>query len=99
MAGGAGNDLYFFIDSQDRIIEAAGGGQDTIITSANITLAAEVEVLIVAEGVSDLSLVARPGGSIMVGNGLSHSFQGGTGDDVILAGGGSLADILALFAN
>ena len=98
MAGGAGNDLYFFIDSQDRIIEAASGGQDTIITSANITLAAEVEVLMVADGVSDLTLVARPGGSIMVGNGLSHSFLGGTGDDVILAGGGSLADILALFA-
>ncbi len=99
MAGGTGNDLYFFIDSQDQIIENAGGGQDTIITSANIALASEVEVLMVAAGVSDLTLVARPGGSIMVGNGLSHSFQGGTGDDVILAGGGSLADILALFAN
>jgi hypothetical protein len=27
----------------------------------------------------------------------SQNFQGGAGDDVILAGGGSLADIMALF--
>lgn len=97
MAGGDGNDLYYFIEAQDQIIEVPSGGQDTIITSANITMGANVEVLIIAEGVSDLTLVARSTGSMMIGNGLSHTFQGGAGDDVILAGGGSLADIMVLF--
>ena len=99
MAGGADNDLYYFFEAQDRIIETSGGGQDTIITSANITMAADVEVLVIADGVSNLRLVGRAGGALMVGNGLGHSFQGGSGDDVILAGGGSLADILSLFNN
>jgi Ca2+-binding RTX toxin-like protein len=99
MAGGSGNDLYFYIDSQDQVIEVFGGGQDTIITSANVTMAADVEVLVIADGVSGLTLIAGPTGGMMVGNGLSQNFQGGAGDDVILAGGGSLADILALFNN
>jgi Ca2+-binding RTX toxin-like protein len=99
MAGGGGNDLYFYIDSQDQVIEVAGGGQDTIITSANVTMTADVEVLVIADGVSNLTLVAGSGGALMVGNGLSQTFQGGAGDDVILAGGGSLTDILALFNN
>jgi Ca2+-binding RTX toxin-like protein len=98
MAGGAGNDVYFFIDSQDQIIETAGGGQDTIITSADVSMAAEVELLLIAQGVSDLNLIAGTRGIVMIGNGLSHNFQGGAGDDLILADGGSLADILALFA-
>jgi hypothetical protein len=99
MAGGTGNDLYFHIDSQDLIVEFPGGGQDTIITSANVTMAADVEVLLIADGVSGLTLIAGPTGTMMVGNGLSQNFQGGGGDDVILAGGGSLADILDLFNN
>jgi Ca2+-binding RTX toxin-like protein len=99
MAGGAGNDLYYFIEAQDQIIEFAGGGQDTIITSADITMGANVEVLVIADGLSGLSLVAGANGSMMIGNGLAHRFQGGAGDDVILAGGGSLTDILALFNN
>lgn len=97
MAGGAGNDLYYFIEAQDQIIEFAGGGQDTIITSADITMGANVEVLVIADGLSGLSLVAGANGSMMIGNGLAHRFQGGAGDDVILAGGGSLPDIMALF--
>jgi Ca2+-binding RTX toxin-like protein len=99
MAGGAGNDVYFFIDSQDQIIETAGGGQDTIITSADVSMAAEVELLLIAQGVSDLNLIAGTRGIVMIGNGLSHNFQGGAGDDLILADGGSLADILAVFAS
>jgi Ca2+-binding RTX toxin-like protein len=99
MAGGSGNDLYFYIDSQDQVIEVSGGGQDTIITSANVTMAADVEVLVIADGVSSLTVIAGPTGGMLVGNGLSQTFQGGAGDDVILAGGGTLADILALFNN
>jgi hypothetical protein len=90
--------MTFITSSKPRIIEMSGGGQDTIVTAADITMAADVEVLIIADGASNLSLVARSGGSLMIGNGLGHNFQGGAGDDVILAGGGNLADIMALFA-
>jgi Ca2+-binding RTX toxin-like protein len=99
MAGGSGNDLYFYIDSQDLVIEVSGGGQDTITTSANLIMPADVEVLVIADSVSGLTLIGGPTEGMMVGNGLSQNFQGGAGDGVILAGGGSIADILAIFNN
>jgi len=97
MAGGVGDDLNYFIEAQNHIIEFSGGGQDTIITSTDITMDNNVEVLMIADGVSGLSLVRGANGSVMIGNGLNHQFQGGAGDDVILAGGAIRPDITGLW--
>jgi hypothetical protein len=35
---------------------------------------------------------------MLIGNGFANTFNGGAGDDVILAGNVTLADIYALFA-
>lgn len=97
MAGGVGNDLYLIDDPADVIIEAATSGSDTVITTCDLLMPSHVEVLVVGEGASNLYLVGRALGDVMIGNGMGHRFEGGAGDDVILAGGQSLTDITALF--
>ncbi|MFM7416974.1 MAG: calcium-binding protein, partial [Alphaproteobacteria bacterium] len=97
MAGGSGDDLYLIVDPEDVVLEGPDGGQDTIITMSDLLMPAEVEVLIVGESASNLYLVGRALDDIIIGNGLGHRFEGGAGNDVILAGGQSLTDILTLF--
>jgi Ca2+-binding RTX toxin-like protein len=96
--GGAGNDLFIISDTFDRIIETAGGGADTIITSASMTMPDQVEAMRVASDVSGITITGGAGNDRLIGNGLANNFNGGAGDDVILAGSATLADIYALFA-
>ena len=98
LVGGAGNDLFIISDTFDRIIETANGGADTIITSVSMTMPNHVEALRTATDVSGVTLTGGAGNDMLIGNGLSNTFNGGAGDDVILAGNVTLADIYALFA-
>ena len=43
MRGGAGNDTYLVADATDRVVEAAGPGLDTILSTVSRTIAANVE--------------------------------------------------------
>jgi Ca2+-binding RTX toxin-like protein len=97
MAGGSGDDLYLIVDPEDLILEAPASGNDTVITMSDLVMASHVEVLMVGESAINLYLVGRDLDDIMIGNGLGHRFEGGAGNDVILAGGQSLTDIMALF--
>ncbi|MGH6690301.1 MAG: beta strand repeat-containing protein [Gammaproteobacteria bacterium] len=79
LAGGAGDDTYL-LDQGDTITEAAGGGTDSVFTSsANFTLAANVENLTFT-GVDNFT------GS---GNALANTITGGTGTNILSGGGGS----------
>jgi Ca2+-binding RTX toxin-like protein len=96
--GGIGDDLFIISDTLDLIIEASGGGADTIVTSVSMNLPENVEALHIAANVSGIAITGGAGHDVLVGNGLSNSFNGGAGDDVILTGNVTLADIYALFA-
>jgi Ca2+-binding RTX toxin-like protein len=98
LMGGAGNDLYVISDTLDVIIETANGGADTIITSVSMSIPNDIETLRIATDVSGVTLTGGAGNDMLVGNGLTNTFNGGAGDDVILAGNVTLADIYALFA-
>jgi subtilisin family serine protease len=98
LVGGAGNDLFIISDTFDSIIETAGGGADTIITSVSMTMPDHVEALSIAADVSGVTLTGGAGNDMLIGNGFANTFNGGAGDDVILAGNVTLADIYALFA-
>ncbi|MFN7307498.1 MAG: FG-GAP-like repeat-containing protein, partial [Alphaproteobacteria bacterium] len=50
--GGGGNDVFVMSDTLDLIIETAGGGADTIITSVSMTMPDHVETLQIAAGIS-----------------------------------------------
>jgi hypothetical protein len=57
----------------------------------------QVEALQIAAGVTGITLTCGAGNDMLVGNGLANNINGGAGDDVILAGNVTLADIYALF--
>ena len=78
MVGGAGNDTYYVDNTGDVVVEAASAGNDTVNTTVNYTLSANVENLIVntATGLS------------VVGNTLNNYLTGNSGDDTISDGGG-----------
>ena len=99
MAGGTGDDLYLFVDLRDLIIEGPALGGDTVITMCDLLMSPNIEVLIVAPNISNLLLSGNFEDDVMIGNGLSHRFEGGGGDDLILADGQTLDDITGLFAN
>jgi Ca2+-binding RTX toxin-like protein len=98
MMGGAGNDLFIISDTFDRIIETAGGGADTTITSVSMTMPDQVEAMRIAADVAGITITGGAGNDMLIGNGLTNSFNGGAGDDVILAGNVTLSEIYALFA-
>ncbi|MFM7688312.1 MAG: hypothetical protein ACKPAC_02455, partial [Alphaproteobacteria bacterium] len=79
-------------------IETANGGADTIITSVSMTMPDQIDALRIAANVSGVTLTGGTGNDMLIGNGLANNFIGGAGDDVILAGTTTLADINALFA-
>ncbi|MGE8499603.1 MAG: peroxidase family protein [Pseudomonas sp.] len=79
LVGGAGNDSYYVDTVGDVIVEATGGGTDTVFsTAALFTLAANVENLV----------HTGSNGTVVNGNGLANVIQGGTGDDTLNGLGG-----------
>jgi Ca2+-binding RTX toxin-like protein len=80
LAGGLGNDSYYVDNAGDIVVEAAGGGTDTVYsTAAAYTLGAEVEYgRIVATGAANLT-----------GNALANTLYAGAGDNVLNGAGGS----------
>ena len=97
LAGGAGDDMYMLLDALDFVLEGSGGGADTIMTWMDMTLPDHVEMAVIAPDVSGITVTGGAGNDMLIGNGLSNNFNGGAGDDVILAGNVTLADIYALF--
>lgn len=84
LAGGAGNDTYV-IDGSDTVIEAAGGGVDTVQTSVAYTLGAEVENLILT-GSAAVSGTGNALNNILTGNSGANTLAGGGGIDRLTGG-------------
>ncbi len=72
LTGGAGDDTYVIDTLTDTIVELAGGGVDTVMSSVNYTLGAEVE-----------DLVLTGSAHIGVGNTLDNVLTGGAGSDTL----------------
>ena len=78
MQGDAGDDRYSVDNLGDLVVEAAGGGFDTVIASIDWTLADNVEALTLSGA-----------GHIGTGNGLDNTLFGGTGADTLYGGNGN----------
>ncbi|MBT9098988.1 calcium-binding protein [Methylovulum psychrotolerans] len=100
LAGGLGNDTYIVSHSSVTVSEATGAGTDTVISSVNYTLSANVEVLkLVGAAVNGTGSID---GNTIIGNSLNNTLDGGVGSDKLtdlLGGndtliGGTGADIL-----
>ncbi|HEX8258454.1 MAG TPA: calcium-binding protein, partial [Allosphingosinicella sp.] len=67
MSGGSGNDLFHVSDDADAVVEAEGGGIDTVSSRIDYRLGANVENLILRSGISG------------IGNELANSIIGNNG--------------------
>ena len=98
MNGGNGDDFFHVDNALDLVLEAGGGGSDTVSTSVSFTMPNHVEQIMIAAGVTGITITGSSGADIIIGNGLANNFNGGAGDDIILAQNIAVQDILALFA-
>ncbi|MGO4389642.1 beta strand repeat-containing protein [Microvirga sp. 2YAF29] len=84
--GGAGDDTYH-VDSADVVSEAGGSGYDTVITSENYAIGADIEALR-ASGSAAISLTGNALNNTITGNTAGNWIDGGTGADTMIGGAG-----------
>jgi len=90
--GGAGNDSYFVAGTGDTVVEAAGGGTDTVWASlGRYSLGANVENLRFTSDTSHVGTGNTLANRLIGGAGVDR-LSGGRGNDVLSGGAG--ADIL-----
>jgi Ca2+-binding RTX toxin-like protein len=87
MIGGGGNDLYFVESIGDVVTEIAGEGVDTVSSSINYTLGANVEDLILTGSAT----IGTGNGleNVITGNALNNVLSGLNGNDTLNGGGGN----------
>ncbi|QNM83783.1 M10 family metallopeptidase C-terminal domain-containing protein [Sphingomonas sabuli] len=87
MTGLAGDDTYYVDAAGDSIAEVAGGGSDTVYSSINFALAANIENLIL----TGTAVSATGNGAInrIVGNASNNILNGGAGADIMRGGAGN----------
>jgi Ca2+-binding RTX toxin-like protein len=88
MTGNAGNDVYFVDNAGDLVNELAGGGYDTVFTSVNYTLRANVERGVISGAVGTISLYGNELANELSGDDAGNIFNGGAGADVMTGYGG-----------
>jgi hypothetical protein len=96
LIGGAGDDTYEADLAHDRIVEAAGGGHDTLWSRRSVVLPDVIEDLRLLgdadlDGTGNASanrIVGNDGGNRLAGLGGDDRLQGGGGDDRLDGGAG-----------
>lgn len=87
MSGGAGDDTYVVDSAGDRITEAKGQGADWEQASVSVTLASNVENLLLT-GTADIAGTGNSLANIVLGNSGKNKLNGGSGNDVVVGGSG-----------
>ena len=93
LIGKGGNDTYVVDSNADRVIEAAGGGSDTVIatTAYQLTAGQEIETLQLAKstGTAGYTLVGNAFANTILGNAGANKIGGGLGNDLLKGGKGA----------
>ncbi len=95
LIGNGGNDTYI-TDGQDIIIERAGRGRDTVLSSGDYTLASHLEILRLL-GTGDFEGHGNNKKNSIYGNSGNNTLSGGLGSDSLYGGGGDDTYIIATF--
>ena len=87
LSGMAGNDVYWVQTAGDTVVEAAAGGTDTVVSSVDFTLGANVERLML-DGVAGLRGTGNTMANRITGTTGNDTIEGGAGIDTMLGGAG-----------
>ncbi|WP_230529890.1 calcium-binding protein [Microvirga roseola] len=90
MHGGLGDDVFYVDNAGDQVVEAKGGGRDTVYASANFASRSsyEVDVIYATAGHSNLSLEGDKAANSIYGNAGKNKLWGGSGNDYLKGGSG-----------
>jgi len=88
MLGGLGDDVYIVDATTDVVTENANEGTDTIKTSVTLTLAANVENLVLT-GTTAINGTGNALVNTITGNSAINTLDGGAGADTLLGGAGN----------
>lgn len=88
MTGGAGDDTYIVTDPGAKVVEAYGGGVDTVLSSVTYTLPSYVENLTLT-GSAAINATGNIQSNIIIGNSAANVITGGLGNDILTGGGGA----------
>ncbi|MBD2194384.1 cadherin-like domain-containing protein [Calothrix anomala] len=97
MSGGTGNDLFYVDNVGDVVSENANEGTDTVSSTINYTLTANVENLTLTGtaaingtgNVSDNTITGNSGNNILNGGDGNDTLNGGAGNDTLNGGAGN----------
>lgn len=93
MEGGLGDDIYIVDNAADLVIDAAGGGTDTVQASTSYTLRQNVSVEVletgIATGTTVIHLTGNNDGQTINGNEAGNRLNGLAGNDKISGAGGN----------
>lgn len=86
MVGGLGNDTYFVDNTGDAVVEDVNGGNDKVISTADYTLAANLEVLALSGPALNGS--GNELANELIGNEHNNRLYGAAGNDLLQGGKG-----------
>ncbi|MDE1153299.1 MAG: type I secretion C-terminal target domain-containing protein [Micavibrio sp.] len=95
MIGGLGDDVYYVDDLNDRIIEAADEGTDTVHATASYNLGNTTGIeSLVLDGTAAINGTGDANDNVIIGNTGNNSLTGNDGNDILYGGaiGGTAAD-------
>ena len=88
MQGGAGNDTYVVENAGDVVIEAAGGGDDRVLSQISYTLADNIETLQLSTSKA-IDATGNAEANTLIGNGGVNVLDGRGGSDTLTGSGGN----------
>jgi len=88
MHGGAGADYYYVDNAGDKVIELAGEGNDTVLSTVTIGLSAAVENLTLT-GTAAINGSGSSTANVIAGNDAGNQLSGYSGADQLFGKGGS----------
>jgi len=92
LVGLGGDDFYYIRNVADRVVEAAGGGNDRVFAAANFTLEvdSDVEKFTTVDNLATtaINLTGNALAQYLYGNAGSNTLDGGGGGDVMVGLGG-----------
>jgi Ca2+-binding RTX toxin-like protein len=96
LIGGVGNDIYYVDNTGDIITENLNEGTDTVNSSINYTLAANVENLTLTNtaymgtgNALNNTITGNASDNYLVGNAGNDTLNGGAGADILIGGAGN----------